>query len=444
MSARRALNALLLLAAVVAAVLASGPCFAAGEQALLRSELSQPGKVWVGQRLELNVTLFTTGSFTGVPRFDLPKDAGLAMFADDSHPVLGSKTIDGISYLSKQYSISLFPLRPGVLAVPAFQVEFGYKGDAGQDLGATLPTTAATVTVLEVPGADRTLPLVTATDFTVDDRWDPSPDKPAVGDAFTRAITMRAAGLPGMAMPPLRMEPMEGLAVYAKQAQVGTDMARGDFIGKRVESFSLVCQSPGTYTLPEMRVQWWNPTGEVLQVVKLAPVTLHVAPNPALDTGAAGSAGGGAGGAHRARSPWLWAAALVVLAGAGAGLALLRRRKNGQSALAKEKELFQQFLSAAAAHQEAETLRALTRWFDAAGHPGNAGTSADTLQGFISQFGDTELARQFAALEACLYGRQKESWSGEMLSRGIAAARKNSRRSHGHPASRDALGPLNP
>ncbi|WP_243312970.1 BatD family protein [Fundidesulfovibrio agrisoli] len=440
MNARTALRTLrmkFLLAAVGAASLAAGlavaPCFAAGEQALLRSELSQPGKVWVGQRLELSVTLFTTESFTGVPRFDLPKDAGLAMFADDAHPVLGSTTIDGVSYLTKQYSISLFPLRAGALAVPAFQVEFGYKGDAGQDQDATLPTTAATVTVLDVPGADRKLPLVTATDFTLDDRWDPSPDKPAVGDAFTRAIIMRAAGLPGMAMPPLRMEPMDGLAVYARQAQVGTDMARGDFIGKRVESFSLVCQSPGTYTLPELRVQWWNPAVEALRVVTLPPVTLHVAPTPVLDAGSSG----GAVRARGARSPWLWATALAVLAVAGAGIAVLRSGKGGQTAQENEKQLFRQFTRAAASQEEAGTMRALSRWFDAAGHPG-------TILGFIAQFGDAELERQFAALEACLYGRQKESWSGQLLAKGFAAARRNSRRSHAHPARRDALGPLNP
>jgi hypothetical protein len=434
MSRRSASPGLLLLAVVLAA---TPLCFAAGQPVLLQSELRQPDKIWVGQRLAMNVTLFTTTSFAGVPRFDLPKDAGLAILADDAHPLLGTKTIDGVSYISKQYAISVFPLRFGTLTLPAFPVEFGYQGDAGQESDATLSTTAAQITVLAVPGADAQLPLVTATEFKVDDRWTPNPDKAAVGDAFTRTIALRATGVPGMALPPLKMQARDGLAVYAGQPQVATDTARGDFIGKRVETFSLVCQKAGTYTLPELRIQWWNPTDEQLQVVRLQSRTLQVSSNPVLDP----TTPAGAANIFGTRSFWLWAGIFGV--GAAVFVVLLVRRRTHQYVLGStktEKKLFQQFKQAAVSNDPAKTMQSLIRWLDAAGGRNN---SCSVLE-FVKQYGTEELERQLAALESCLYGKEKESWSGGVIYKQVSAARgKYICRRAASSKDSQMLGPLN-
>jgi hypothetical protein len=408
MSRRSASLGLLLLAVVLAA---TPLCFAAGQPVLLQSELRQPDKIWVGQRLAMNVTLFTTTSFAGVPRFDLPKDAGLAILADDAHPLLGTKTIDGVSYISKQYAISVFPLRFGTLTLPAFPVEFGYQGDAGQESDATLSTTAAQITVLAVPGADAQLPLVTATEFKVDDRWTPNPDKAAVGDAFTRTIALRATGVPGMALPPLKMQARDGLAVYAGQPQVATDTARGDFIGKRVETFSLVCQKAGTYTLPELRIQWWNPTDEQLQVVRLQSRTLQVTPHPVSDPTTT------------------------------AGPAIIFGTHYFLGSTKTEKKLFQQFKQAAVSNDPAKTMQSLIRWLDAAGGRNN---SCSVLE-FVKQYGTEELERQLAALESSLYGKEKESWSGGIIYKQVSAARgKYICRRAASSKDSQMLGPLNP
>lgn len=436
MSGRVSVLALILAAAVLAA---ASLCLAAGQPVLLQRELRQPDKIWVGQRLDLSVTLLTTTSFAGVPRFDLPQDAGLAIIADDAHPLLGTKNIDGVSYIFKQYDISLFPLRPGTLSLPTFSVEFGYLGDAGQTLDATLFTSAAQITVQAVPGADPKLPLVTATDLKVEDSWTPNPDKAAVGDAFTRRITLRATGMPGMALPPLKVQAIDGLAIYAGQPLVGTDTARGDYIGNRVEPFSLVCQKAGTYTLPEMRIQWWNPITEALREATLPPVTLQVMPDPLLESKGSADAAGGPG----MFASWRWiGGGLIVLGAATLFMALWckNRKRAGRNKEIAEKELFRQFERAAASNAAEETMRTLTRWFDAAGRPDGRGS----LSGLISTFGDSTLQRQFDALEASVYSKRSECWSGMILSRRLAGVRKRYLRRRGRSLSRLTLGPLNP
>jgi hypothetical protein len=411
-------------------------CIAEGP-ASLKSELNKPDEIWVGQRLELSVTLYTTISFRGVPRFSLPRDSGMVIIVSDDRPLLGSETIDGTSYMSKQYSISIFPLRAGTLTLPSFQVEFAYQGDDGQRAEISLPTTAQQFTVMDVPGSDPELPMITGEDVKVDDQWEPKPGKATVGDAFLRTVTMTATGLPGMAFPPLKVDNVEGLAIYPRQPQVSTDTERGAFIGKRVENYSYVCQKAGTYTLPEMKVQWWNPTDKTLQVVKLNPVTLKVAPNPLLETQEAAAA---AASLNESSPWWRWPSAVVLIAVAAFLLILLLRKKVSRSAPSRkkiEKEAFKQFKLAAKSNGAAETMQTLLRWLDVSGHAGS-------VSEFIRLVGDPKLKQQLDALEASLYSKQKMSWSGKALYRKVAHARKLLRHQHIHPGRRFTLGPLNP
>jgi len=430
---RRILHYVLLTAVMLAM---SNLCFAAGGPVFLKSELTKPDKIWVGQRLDLNVTLFTTSAFAGVVRFDLPNDSGMVIVADDTHPLLGSETIEGSSYLFKQYTISLFPLSVGPQTIPSFRVEFGYRGDEGRKVEISLPTNAHPFTVLDVPGYDPELPLITAGDLKVDDRWEPKPGKATVGDAFLRTVTMTATGLPGMAFPPLAMKRIDGVAIYSRQPAVSTDTQRGAFTGKRVETYSYVCQRAGAYTLPEIEIQWWNPEGEVLQRVTLRSATFQVAPNPALESGTPPAAAEASG----VPFPWRWAvaAALIVVI---IVLLMLLRKKNSRSTPRdenKEKALFRQFRRAAESSDAPETMQTLMKWLDASGHAGG-------VSEFVRMVGEPELEHQLDALETSLYGKQEKRWSGKILYTTVADARpKFLRQRHVHPDRRYALGPLNP
>ncbi len=278
----RIFASLLLLFSLIAQV----PVVSAGAPAAgLETRLERPAKIWVGQRLDLNITLYTSGTFSGVPRFDLPKESGMLIMGDHDRPLLGSRESYGVSKLSAQYTVTLFPLQAGNLEVPAFKVEFAYRGENRREVPVTLCTTPQRFSVLAVPGADSGLPLVTCIDLKVTDRWNPRPGKAKVGDAFTRTVTMIAEGLPGMALPPLQPASLDGLAVYPTPPLVSTDTERGSFTGKRQESYSYVFEKPGRYSLPAIQLQWWNPQDEVLKIFVLKGVSFDVAPNPLLQGG---------------------------------------------------------------------------------------------------------------------------------------------------------------
>ena len=89
-------------------------------------------------------------------------------------------------------------------------------------------------------------------------------DKPLknvkVGDAATRTVTITASKMRAMLIPPTKFKAPDGIVVYPRQPAVD-DMKtdRGEFVeGKRVDSATYVMRKEGNYTLPPIRVEWWN------------------------------------------------------------------------------------------------------------------------------------------------------------------------------------------
>jgi hypothetical protein len=127
--------------------------------------------------------------------------------------------------------------------------------------------------------------LVTTTELTAEESWKPDQADVRVGDAITRTITLRAADIMGMGLPPLRFDTPDGVAVYPKAPSVKDEIYRGDVAGTRVETSVYVLEQEGTFKLPALTIPWFNPETRTLQQVDLPSRELTVAANPAFAMG---------------------------------------------------------------------------------------------------------------------------------------------------------------
>jgi len=100
-----------------------GLSFAGAGPAFVKEKLGKSNKIWPGQRLTLDITLYTTTSFSGSTRFELPKLSGMLIMENEGRPLLGTENVDGLSYIFKRHEIVLFPLRPGNLQISPFNVD---------------------------------------------------------------------------------------------------------------------------------------------------------------------------------------------------------------------------------------------------------------------------------------------------------------------------------
>jgi hypothetical protein len=402
--------------------LLSGLAFAEGAPAFVKEKLVKSEKIWPGQRLTLQVTLYTTISFSGSTRFELPKVSGMLIMENEDRPLIGSEKIDGISCIFKRHDIILFPLRPGKLQVPSFEVEFSFRSDTGSVANRSFTTRPLKFKALKIPGADPRKPVITTTRLKVDERWQPQPGPAKVGDALVRTITFTADDLPGMVLPPVVPQKIDGLGLYLKAPQLDDQRQRGVFTGRRTETITYVCERQGNFIIPELSFQWWNPEDETLRQVVLKKVEIKVSASPL--SGKEGQAGSVQ--AVPGSFSWKWLALIIPFMGlAIAGFVRFYQKKQCRESLSldtTEKELWQEFKKAADSHNAAAAMQNLLAWLD---HSKIVGTSP-TLKHFYDLSGDPELKKEIIFLETSLYAVKPENpWSGDKLSSAVQRARKN-------------------
>jgi len=415
---------------------------AAPKAAFVKSELQRVDEIWPGQRLTLKVTLYTTATFSGAPRFLLPKVSGMLLMRNKDRPLLGSESVDGVSLISKRYEIAIFPLRSGQLTMPAFAVEFAYRDTNGREVMARDQVTSLSFTVEDIPGLPPKETALTTNKLQVEDQWQPAPGKAKRGDAFKRTVTIKAYNLPGIALPPLNLKAPAGIALYPEPPQVENDTVRGAFSGKRLESFSYICQRQGTFIIPDHKIYWWNPQERRLRVTTLKSVTMTVSAGPFPESEELPAAH------HDGRIPLK--ALLITLIGiitTAAALFWARKRRGAKEPNAKEREkrYFNELLKAAESQRAAATMTALLRWLD---HRG-AFHSPATIRQFTATVADPGLKEQLEALETDLFGTDAspgKPWSGKKTARLLKIARRklDYRGKHQQNGGSNALPVLNP
>lgn len=402
---------------------ASQISFAQPRSAFIRQELGKVEKIWPGQRLTLNITLYTNSFFAGSTRFAIPEVSGMLVMENEDRPLVGTETVNGSPYIYKRHEIIIFPLRSGNPTLPALKVEFEIKKENDKTEKQSFTTESIDLKILAIPGTTNQDKVITTSNLQVKDQWQPEPGEVKVGDALTRTITLTADDLPGMAFPPFGLQKVKGLGFYNKQPQVKDQRARGAFSGSRTETFTYICETTGTFEIPGTSFKWWNPRSETLKKVSLQAVKFEVAANPLLESDALAEPGKKA---HNGRLPWQRAAGLILLFSTLVGALFIRlvlkRKKTGRKAADQEKELFKKFQKAAASQNSEATMQTLLRWLDYSKFAGTPGS----LERFYALAGDPELKKQIEFLEASLYATKHDRrWSGDKLSTAVRQARKN-------------------
>lgn len=287
---------------------------AGAQEARIRASLADDEEVWVGQRVTVIVELLAPGYFASAASFDIPDPQGVLLMPPQGHPLVSNETIDGTLYSIQRHELLAWPMRAGDVSIPAVTARFSFKREPldTEDVQATVTTGAMPFRVTLPPGAEGLGTVISARELTVSESWNPQPgnDEIKAGAAFTRTVTFAAPDIPGMVFPPFPTADIDGLGIYAKQ-HIEDAENRGALTGMRRDEITYVLQQPGDYTIPSVKLTWFDLDAQRLRTETLASENFSVVANPAMATA----------GAAEARSssdarPWGWLAgglALVVL-----------------------------------------------------------------------------------------------------------------------------------
>ena len=266
------------------------PLIAPGDATVLfETSIDQPS-LYVQAELIITITLQQAINLEGseISTLDIADAVVEPLERQSFQRRVGNRT-----WLVTELRYAIYPQKSGTLSIPAIaftarEVQAG-RTLLGSRLGRRLRLSSEPlqVTVKGVPAAfpgDVWLPART---LTLTESWSLDPEALSVGDSTTRTLTLVAEGLQGSQLPPLSSVQcalnIPELRFYPDQESIDqSEIARG-LQGTRTQSEALVARANGNWTLPEIRVPWWNTQTDQLEYAVLEAKDIAVQTAELLD-----------------------------------------------------------------------------------------------------------------------------------------------------------------
>lgn len=164
--------------------------------------------------------------------------------------------VDGKRYLviTREYLIQPQKSGPYTIAAPVFQgrVQQNYRqlevSAIGEDQQIEIKPIPS-----DYKGAWLPSELV-----NLGEEWQPSDDTIEVGTPITRTITLTALGVTKEQLPDIEMPTINGIRSYPDQKDNNNAVRNGRVVSQQTASYALLPQTPGTFTLPEIKLPWFN------------------------------------------------------------------------------------------------------------------------------------------------------------------------------------------
>ncbi len=361
---------------------------------------------------------------------------------------------NGTRYGVVERHYALFPQKSGTLTLPAlsFQGRIATQSSMNRffDQGRAIRRRSQPIT-LEVRPKPANYPKGAAwLPAKRLELWEDFPEQQTfkAGEPITRTLVLKANGLLAAQLPDLPIPQVDGLSAYPDQPASDETAGKQGMQSRKTQKIALVPNRPGTVTLPEIAIPWWNTETNQLEYARLPARTLRVVAAtgqgttpPVPNSTTASSNGETAPSPTVAEHPqaptvnkqpmangnertaglpawvWPWIALLLLLGWAANVLFCLKRcaRKppdnRSQSPNRPDtRQARKAWQQAAASGDWTAMHNALLHWAQAEGY------AVTNLGALAAQLRDTKLAEEIRALEQARFQPQSQ-WTAETLIR---------------------------
>lgn len=381
-------------------------------------------RVYVQQQFTLKVKLhlaqeLKTGSLTE------PKMTGteIKKIGEDKESM---EIINGIRYRTIERSYSIKPTTSGefTLHTPIFAGEIvsGQRRAlfSNFDQGKPVQVSGKEIVIDVKPKpAEFVGDWLPSEILTVEDEW-PELDTFPLGEPITRRVTITAAALSEEQLPQLNFRVPEGIKVYPDQQQSQSNVQSGLLISQKVQDFAIVPSRPGTYTIPEVQIPWWNTKTNQVNYATLPQrtftiegITAAITPSqqPISDTVSVAKE-------QNLTLQWLFLIGWILTALAWWITSLKKQGKfplkpaaNFSASTIGTNAPYLQIIAACKANDGKRVMTLVPEWaaivFD---DPEIKG-----INQVNNAFNDTELAKLLSELQASYFGSKQSTWNGGPL-----------------------------
>jgi len=132
------------------------------------------------------------------------------------------------------------------------------------------------LTVKDMPAEVKGNVWLPAKEFTIKESWSGDTMNIQMSEPLTRTVVMVAKGLRGEQLPELPVPDYGSVKTYPDKAQATTGFDGSWVVGSREEKYALVPTQPGSFTVPGIRIPWWNIERARWETAELPSRTLNV------------------------------------------------------------------------------------------------------------------------------------------------------------------------
>lgn len=199
------------------------------------------------------------------------------------------KLIQGRTYTTLSVHYLITPQKSGPLTIEPLRLvaELGNNSGAGWGFRSRLfdrgdrRVAASDSLILNVRPKPANYPAqatwLPAKSLTLADDWSQDGTVAQIGEAITRSVNLKIEGQTARILPEITYAPQANAKIYADQSHTEEDANRKGTHSQKSFSFAIVPTGPGTITLPEQTIHWWNVVQDRLETVTLPGRTWSVA-----------------------------------------------------------------------------------------------------------------------------------------------------------------------
>ncbi len=191
----------------------------------------------------------------------------------------------GTRYLVLERKYAVFPQHAGELTFSPIvfegQIVTGGRSIFNMQTQHTyLTSDPIKISVKPIPPPFTRQNWLAAQDVKLVDEWSGDIAKVKAGEPITRTVTIMADGCLASQIPNLNIPLPEHLKQYPDKPQTYNQTAGAGNTGVKQIKIALIASEPGSITLPEIQVNWWDVKANRMRTSSLPELTLQVLNDP--------------------------------------------------------------------------------------------------------------------------------------------------------------------
>ncbi len=257
-----------------------------GKEAFLRVSIAddEQNEFYVQQQILLKVQLFHRVHFTNASLSELElNNTVIEKLGEDNKY---NKVISKHRYNIVERTYAIYPQQSGELTIPPIvfngniEIRQNYSlfSQPGRQIASR--TKPLTLNILPIPEDYTGKNWLPAESLVIESEILENPSDIVSGEAITRYIVVRATGLMGSQLPALSVPSSKSIKSYPDKEQLNSQLVNGKVVGSRRDTIAIIPLREGSFTLPEIKIDWWNVKTNQVETAILEAKILMAQKNP--------------------------------------------------------------------------------------------------------------------------------------------------------------------